>query len=193
MSSRKSRPLHRPEHLTESKLIILYALVRMQGPLSLDQLTVLMVERSWMYYFDLCQFLTELTGEGLLSHEHRDQMDLYRITAQGMSVILPLEETIQPAVRDSIDTYIHENWPELMRQTDTVAIARQNTPTDFSVTLKLIEAGQEIFKLELYASSAHEADLLCKKFRRQGSELYARFLQDMTLDLYDDPDHEGGN
>jgi len=192
MSPRKSRPLHRPEHLTESKMILLYALARMQSALSRDQLTVLLVERGWMYYFDLAEFLVSMVEEGWISHEHRDQMDLYRITSSGLSLILPLTDTIQPAVRDSIDRYLQENWPELTRQTDTVAIAKQNTPHDFTVTLKLLEAGQEIFKLELYASSAHEADLLCRKFRAEGSDLYARFLRDMTADLYE-TDEQGDN
>ncbi len=157
MSTRKMRPLHRPEHLTESRLMILYALAKMQGPLSVDQLTVMMVDRGWMTYFDLKEFLQGFLDEGLTTKEDRDQMELYRITSSGLSVILPLAGTIQPAVRDALDEIISSNWPELMRQTDTVALIRQNTPDDFSVTLKLTENGQEIFKLEMSASSAHEA------------------------------------
>lgn len=170
--------------------MILYALARMQGPLSVDQLTVMMVDRGWMTYFDLVEFLHDFTEDGLVTREERDQMELYRVTSAGLSVILPLTGTIQPAVRDALDATISENWPELMRQTDTVALIRQNTPDDFSVTLKLNENGQEIFKLEMSASSAHEADLLARKFKSQGSELYAHFLQDMTQDLYDEDNKE---
>lgn len=191
MSARKTRPLHRPEHLNESRLMILYALAKMQAPLSVDQLTVMMADRGWMTYFDLKEFLNDFAEEDLVTREERDGMELYRITSSGLSVILPLAGTIQPAVRDALDEAISSNWPELMRQTDTVALVRQNSPNDYSVTLKLNENGQEIFKLEMFASSAHEAELLSRKFKSQGSELYARFLQDMTRDLYDgDPKEE---
>jgi len=184
MSARRSKPLHRPEHLTENKLILLYTLAQMHGPLSLDQFTVLMTERGWMNYFDMCNLLLELETEGLIRHLRRDAMELYTITAPGLSLLLPLTGTIQPALRDHVDAYIAQNWPELMRQTDTVALARQNTPDDFTVTLKLLENSVPIFALEMYASSAHEAELLCRKFKKEGSELYARFIRDMTEDLY---------
>jgi len=170
--------------------MILYALAKMQGPLSLDQLTVIMVDRGWMTYFDLAEFLLDFLNDKLISLENRDQMKLYRITSAGLSVILPLTGTIQPSVRDALDDIISSHWPELMRQTDTVALVHQNTPNDFSVTLKLIENRQEIFKLEMSATSAHEAELLCRKFKSEGSELYARFLQDMTQDLYDEEPKE---
>ena len=170
--------------------MILYALAKMQGPLSVDQLTVMMVDRGWMTYFDLREFLQDFLDEDLVTREERDHMELFRITSSGLSVILPLTGTIQPSVRDALDDTISANWPELMRQTDTVALIHQNTPNDFSVTLKLIENGQDIFILEMSASSAHEAELLSRKFKSQGSELYARFLQDMTRDLYDEDPKE---
>ena len=175
--------LHSKGDLTENKLILLYILYKMRMPLSLDQLTVLITEHDWMYYFDMRQLLIELYESGLIQDEHRDNMVLYHITTAGLDLLMPFRKRIPLPIREQIDRYIIDHRQELLEETHVLAQYSQDSSLEYPVQLKLIENAQIIFQMFIPTSSEEEAKGLCERFRREGAEVYARLVHELTADL----------
>ena len=75
------------QQLAEHKLLLLYIFERFSIPLTNTQITEFIMEKEYLNYFSLQQYLTELVSSGLLEYNINEENDSYILTQKGMSAL----------------------------------------------------------------------------------------------------------
>jgi predicted transcriptional regulator len=86
----------------QNKLILLYIIDTISIPVSNLQVTKLILDKKFMNYFLLQQFLNELRESGLLSTEIMGDKTMYTITQSGKQTLEYFSSHIPTGMKDSI-------------------------------------------------------------------------------------------
>lgn len=168
--------------LAVNKLILLFLASRMPSGMEHDEFVRFNMEGDWMLYFDLEQYLPELTGDGLLALKEAAGQKLYAITAEGLTMLKLLKTKIPLSIRTFIDTAMTERRAELEREQEITADYMQDSACEFPVMLKIFENRQPLLELNLTAPSAEAAKLVCRRFKQDAADLYASLIERLTKD-----------
>ena len=95
--------------LAEHKLIILHLLQKMGISLSNSEICQFLLEKNYMDYFSVQQYLAELESAGWLEKTREQNNTRYTLTDDGEEVINYFINRISDEVKNEINTYVHEN------------------------------------------------------------------------------------
>ena len=95
--------------LAEHKLIILHLLQKMGISLSNSEICQFLLEKNYMDYFSVQQYLAELESAGWLEKTREQNNTRYTLTDDGEEVINYFINRISDEVKNEINVYVHEN------------------------------------------------------------------------------------
>lgn len=168
--------------LAENKLILLFLASRIPYGLEHDEIVRFNMEGDWMLYFDMEQFLLELSEDGLLMLKETAGQKLYAVTAEGLNILKLLKSKIPLSIRTAIDTMMAERRLAIQQQQEISADYMQDSACEFPVMLRIFENQQPLLELNLTAPSAEAAELVCKRFRTGAADIYASLIERLTKD-----------
>ena len=94
--------------LAEHKLIILHLLQKMGISLSNSEICQFLLEKNYMDYFSVQQYLAELESAGWLEKTREQNNTRYTLTDDGEEVINYFINRISDEVKNEINVYVHE-------------------------------------------------------------------------------------
>ncbi len=168
--------------LAVNKLILLYLASRMPQGLGHDDFVLFNDEGDWMLYFDMEQYLLELVEGGLLSVRVQTDQKFYAVTAEGLNVLGLLKSKIPLSIRSFIGEKMAERRLDLERDQEITASYVQDSAVEFPVMLRIFENNLPLLELNLTAPSAEAAELVCRRFKRDGADIYASLIERLTQD-----------
>ena len=156
------------------KLLVLYIMSRVAGPVTFLQLLELALCDEGVDYFSLTEAVGHMVETGQLE---RDQEQRYSITEKGRRNSEICESSLPYSVRLRTDRNIEEYNKELLRQAQVQgkAIPRENGT--YTVELKLSDDVDSLMQLELMVATEEMAKDLAERFRKDPEHLYARVLE----------------
>ena len=95
--------------LAEHKLIILYLLQKMGIALSNSEICQFLLEKNYMDYFSVQQYLAELVEAGWLEKSREQNNTRYTITDEGEETVNYFLNHISEDAKVEINTYVKEN------------------------------------------------------------------------------------
>ncbi|MHC1748858.1 MAG: DUF4364 family protein [Cellulosilyticaceae bacterium] len=164
------------EDFTVNKLILLYLLSEVKIPLSLSQITQIILERGYTNYFSLQQYLTELNVSGFIVKTHENTTSYFNVSEKGLETLEFFVSRIPSSIRTELDTFISKNWRKLRSELDIVAEYTPTKENEYIVHCKVIENASNLIDLNLNVGSKKQAIDLCGKWKNNASELYSQIL-----------------
>lgn len=164
------------EDFTINKLIILYLLAQVKLPLSVSQMTQIILERGYTDYFSLQQYLTELEESHFIHISKQNNISYFEINEQGLQTLEFFHSRIPSFIRNELDTFIKSNWRKLKSELD---IFSEYTPThenEYIVHCKATENDSILIDLSINVGSKKQAIELCNNWKENASNLYGEIL-----------------
>lgn len=168
------------ESLMLYKLIILYILDQMDFPITNTELTRFIVEKGYTGYIEVQQTLQELIEDDYVEVEHTNNSYLYRITPSGKEALSFFYTKISVAIRDDIDAYLSEKEYQLREMVASLADYYEAKKNEFVVDLRVVERNSELVHINLFVTSAEEADTICSHWKDCSADIYGYLISTLT-------------
>ena len=140
--------LQSTDDLTVNKLVVLYLLAKVKMPLSLSQLTQIILERAYTDYFSLQQYLAEMVEVGLISQGKETHISWFSITDKGLQTLGFFESRIPSSTHDELNLFIEKNWRTLRNELEVTAEYIPQKNNEFIVHCKVNENDSTLIELK---------------------------------------------
>jgi predicted transcriptional regulator len=168
--------LYGKEDFTVHKLIILYLLSEIKMPLSLSQLTEIILERGYTDYFSLQQYLSELQEAGLLILSKENNSSHFQLSERGKQTLEFFVTRIPSSIRTELDYFINANWRKLRNERDILAEYLPLKEHEYLVHCKIVEQNSVLVDLSVNVSSKKQAIRMCEKFKKDSAIIYEQII-----------------
>ena len=161
----------------EDKLVLLCALGRLGG-CTQEQLLRFVVETQLESQFPFFIALAELKEAALVREVRRAEGTLLVLTPEGRQSM----ELFGGSIRASLLEKLNANadaWRERLREELQMPASWEETDGGFAVTLRALEAGQEIFSMRLTAATKAQAQRFCERWPARAPGLYQAIMEQL--------------
>ncbi|GIM28670.1 hypothetical protein CPJCM30710_13360 [Clostridium polyendosporum] len=168
--------------LAENKLLLLYIIKSIKYPISNTQLTEIVLENSFINYFLLQQYISELIASEFLKYEENDTKKLLRLTDKGDNVLYFFKDRISHQKISLIDDYISERIDIIKKELTITSDYTLDNNDTFLVNLKAVEDNTLLIDLKVNVASKKQAIALCTKWKENPSDIYNKIFQVLIND-----------
>ncbi len=169
--------LYTNEDLTVNKLIVLYLLSEVKMPLTLSQITQIILERGYTDYFSMQQYLNQLLEAELIVKSTDNNVSLFEIADKGKQTLDFFESRIPTSIRQELDTFIKTNWRKLRSELDVFAEYIPFKEYEYIVHCKVTENESTLIDFHLNVASKKQAIELCENWKNNSDRLYSEIVQ----------------
>lgn len=154
--------------------LILYILARVDGPVTMGELTDLALCDEGVDYFQFVDALARLEDTG---HVRKDTEDKILITAKGRSNGATTEEELPYSVRVRCDRNVAVMNKKLQRARQIrTEITPRSDGSGYTAKLILDDEHGNVMTLEMLAPDATQAEILCNNYKAKPEGLYNAIL-----------------
>lgn len=164
------------QQLAEHKLLLLYILDRFEIPLTNTQLTQFVMERDYMNYFLLQQFLGELVSSNMLEYSESEGNFFYLITEKGKNTLQFFRDRLSEELTDALNHAIEMKKQILLKEMQILANYTKKKENEYVVDLKVIENDIVLIDLKLNVVSNKYAKEICDKWKQDAPKLYGEII-----------------
>lgn len=162
----------------EIRVLLCYILASVNAPLSREDLSHIIQEKSLANYFEVGDALANLEGIG---NVEKDPSGGYTVTPTGREIAQNLDVTLPLSVRDkALEAALSLLADARTRRENRVTI--QETDKGFQVTCHISGGNLDLMKISLYAPDRAQAELIRKNFHRDPAGIYKLLLSALTGD-----------
>jgi len=163
--------------LAENKLIILYLVEKMGIPLSNSEICQFSLEKNYMDYFSVQQYLAELVEVNWLD-KHRDNNNTrYTLTDEGEEIINYFIQHISEQAKNEISIYVQENSKRIRSEYEVTANYFPEWNDEYLVKCGLFDSnGSNLMEISLAVATKDQARLICDNWKKGVSQLYGSIL-----------------
>ncbi|MPQ42654.1 DUF4364 family protein [Clostridium tarantellae] len=162
--------------LAENKLLLLYIIKSIKYPISNAQLTDIILENSFINYFMLQQYISELISSEFLKYEEIDSKEFLVLTNKGDKVLFFFKDRISKNKLKLIDDYINAKVESIKKELNICSDYTIDENSSFLVNLKAMENGSVLMDLTISVPSKDEAKSLCSKWKNNSSDIYHKII-----------------
>ena len=166
--------------LAEHKLIILHLLQKMGISLSNSEICQFLLEKNYMDYFSVQQYLAELESAGWLEKTREQNNTRYTLTDDG-------EEVINYFIKNEINVYVHENSRRIRAEYAVTANYFPELNGDYLVKCSLCDDnGATLMEISVSVVSKAQAQQVCRNWRKHVNQYYRDFLTSLATEAPED-------
>ncbi|SHJ61290.1 protein of unknown function [Geosporobacter subterraneus DSM 17957] len=164
------------QQLAEHKLLLLYILDRFEIPLTNTQLTQFVMEKDYMNYFLLQQYLGELVSSSMLEYSESEGNYFYLITEKGKNTLQFFSDRLSSTLTATLDQAVEMKKQVLLKEMQILADYTKKKESEYIVDLKVIENDITLIDLKLNVVSNKYAKEICDKWKREAPKLYGEII-----------------
>jgi len=160
----------------EIKMLILFVMRRLPGPVAMEVLTELAMCVEGISYFDVTDCILKL-----IETEHLQLIDgEYALTPKGERNGEVLEENLPYSVKQKAENLTAKIRTSMNRNAMIKTSRMENETGGHKVALSLSDGVGEILKMEIFAINEKQATKLEKGFRENAEEIYHSVMNLVT-------------
>ena len=156
------------------KLLVLYIMSRVAGPVTFLQLLELALCDEGVDYFSLTEAVGHMVETGQLE---RDEEQHYSITDKGRRNSEICESSLPYSVRQRSDRNIAAYNKAALRRAQVQSHVTERENGTYTVTLALRDDVDELMELRLMVADRTTADGLAQRFQQEPEKLYAQMTE----------------
>lgn len=165
------------EQLAESKLILLYLIEKMGIPLSNSDICQFLLERNYMDYFTVQQYLSELVEVHLLEKNKQKNHTRYLLTKKGKEIINYFITHISEEVQQEINAYVQQNKKRIHTESEVSAHYFLEPNNDYIVKCILHDGDNaNLMEISMVVATQEQAEMICNNWKNNVSRLYGAIL-----------------
>ncbi|WMI81557.1 DUF4364 family protein [Anaerotignum sp. MB30-C6] len=169
--------------LAEHKLIILHLVQKMGISLSNSEICQFLLNKEYMDYFSVQQYLAELVEAGWLEKTKEHNNTRYTLTDEGEEVINYFQNHVKESVKEDISIYVKENSKRIRAEYAVTANYFPEFNGDFLVKCGLCDDdGAQLMEISVSVVSKQQAQQICRNWRKNVSHLYGNFLTALVVE-----------
>lgn len=162
------------------KLIVLYMLDLVEGPLSTDQLSDFLLQKEYTNYFEFQEMMENLKNSDLISTENSYHRTLYYLTDAGRSTLSFYKDHIPDEVRKDVLSYLYDNEVEIREILTVFSDYYPENDGSYKAHCQIRENKHAIVDLTLTLPSKRQAEAVCNQWKQHYSDVY-EMLMDTLL------------
>ena len=162
--------------LAENKLLLLHIIKSIKYPISNTQLTDIILENSFINYFMLQQYISELINSDFLRYENKDSKEVILLTKKGDRVLSLFKDRISANKLKYIDNCVNNKRESIKKEFSIFSDYTIDNNNSFLVNLKAKENDFLIIDFTISVPSKEEAKFLCNKWKENSSEIYNKII-----------------
>jgi hypothetical protein len=140
------------------------------------QITQFVMEKDYMNYFSLQQFLGELTNTGMLEYSESNNGFFYVITEKGKRTLQYFENRLSNDLINTLEKSIEKKKKKLLKERQVTASYAKENENDYIVDLKVTENNITLIDLKLNVVSNKHAKQICDKWKKEAQNLYGQII-----------------
>lgn len=160
----------------KNKIIILHVLKSFGVPLTNEQLTQFILENNLLNYFELQQYLNELSTSEMIERKKTNEDNLFYLTNKGKQTLNYFKDRLSKNLRRSINDKADQKKERIITKTEIFADYHKIETGEYLVELKVIENHEDLMSLKLMIVSNEHAKKICEKWEKQAPMLYGDIL-----------------
>ena len=165
------------------KMIILQVLGSFEIPLTNDQITEFILENELLNYFDLQQYLNELTESKMIDKDVKENDEVfYFLTDNGRDSLSFFNTRLSKNLRQLINDKVSNKKDRIISDTNISADYERLENNEYLVKLKVEEYNHTLMNLELNIISNEHAKKICEKWENEAQFLYGDILNLLVND-----------
>ena len=161
----------------KNKLSILYLLMEFDISLTDTQLIAICTDLGLMDYFDLNNYLCELSQNGLISREEAVNGVFFSVTEIGRTTFDFFKKSLPLSERTAMAEYARLHRDEFRNRSRIFSEYMQVSDHQFRVMLKIFENSLPIFEISFFAHTKQEAQQYVDTWRQKAMEIYAKTFE----------------
>ena len=165
------------ETLAEKKALILYILDKVSKPISNDALLKLVVSIDNMNYFYFQQFLLDLLENKYILKFDENGEEIYELTEEGTKALSLVKDIIPGITKLKVDNRFKNTIDEYKNEVSISSDFIPHNENEYSVKCKIVEEGQTLFDLEVYAGSRNQAKNISDNWNNNAENIYPKILE----------------
>ena len=169
--------------LAENKLLLLYILKTLKHPISNTQLTEIVLENSFINYFTLQQYISELDEANFIEYTEVMDKNLLKLTDKGDSVLSFFKDRISKSKISLINEYVKSHIDLIKKELTIHSDYTIESNDSFIVDIKALEDDCTLIELKLQVPTKKQATHLCDKWQKDPSEIYTQIINLLFSDL----------
>ncbi|MDO5444703.1 MAG: DUF4364 family protein [Eubacteriales bacterium] len=161
---------------TDMKLLILYILKRLPGPVDKESLFEICVCDNGVEYFDFSDYLHELVENGHIAETDEEE---YVITGKGIRNGEAVESSLPKSVRVAADRALAPVAVEIKRH-DLIKTSETKDDNGVTVHLSVSDGEVSLLNMDIYCGDEARAHQIRRSFRKKAEEKYGKILELLT-------------
>lgn len=174
------------EELAQNKLLLLYLINNSDKSLSNNDITEFMLEKNYMNYFLVQQFLSELLDSDLVEVEGDKDKEVYSITKKGIIALSYFEDRILDEFKNDVNLRFAKSVKEQKIETEVVSEFYLKENNQYVVNLKLVENEDILFSMYLDVSNEKQAKKIAVNWKENTDQIYLNIINTLTSNNIDD-------
>lgn len=159
------------QELAQNKLLLLYIIKTASYSFTKEDLTEFILEKDYMNYFLIQQYILELLESGFIKADNEDD-EKFVLLEKGSLTLDYFESKIPETLKDEL-TEIFEKEEKIKKQeTQIVSEYFEKENNQFNVNLKLVENEDTLFSLYLNVATLEQAESICKTWKNDPDSIY---------------------
>ena len=163
------------------KMIVLYALSRVEHPLTKSQLIDFFLEKDYTDYLTLQSVFAQLTEAGFLSQEQNRNRTRLSLTEEGKNTLSLFDNELTEEIKKDVDQFLRSNALSL-RQVAFVTADYHMDPKNskaYLAELSLKEQGHTLLSFTLSLPTEQLAESVCKKWEACHEDVYSAVMSQL--------------
>ena len=178
--------------LAENKLILLYLIEKMQVVLSNNDTTKFLLsnseicqfalEKNYMDYFTVQQYLEELVESGFLLKTKDNNATRYEVTEQGNQVLGFFMKQIPDSAKLEINSYVYENCKRLRAEYEVTANYFPELNNTYLVKCGVYDSdGSNLMEISVSVANKEQARQVCQNWKNNVNTLYGSIFRKLLI------------
>lgn len=169
---------------TQTKLILLYVMDKMEVPLEDDIVTsICSQDNSWIAFMECKDAISNLCSVGFLHKNNAGGKQIYSITPEGRICLANFYTRIPLSLREEITEYIKKSRIAYRKKQELFSDYYKNKDGTYTIALKINEpnGGKSLIDLKMVVDSRTTAKYVYSSWEEKASKIY-ELLCDNLLD-----------
>lgn len=159
------------EELAQNKLLLLYIIKTATYSFTKEDLTEFILEKDYMNYFFIQQYILELLESGFIKADNQDE-EKFLLLEKGSLTLDYFESKIPETLKEELDEIFQKEEKIKKQETQVVSEYFEKENNQFNVNLKLVENEDILFSLYLNVGTLEQAESICKIWKDEPDSVY---------------------
>ena len=153
-------------------LIVLYLLNKVSFPLTMAQVSDLILEKEYTNYLTLQQVINELAQAGLITAKTLVNRTHLQITEEGRNTLSYFENRISDAIKADIGEYLKKNELEMRNESSIQSNYYKAVNGEFETELTAVDKDVNLVTIRLTVPTEELAISICENWQKNNREIY---------------------